>query len=288
MPVLAVLSGKGGTGKTTIAVSLFVGRPGSLLLDADVEEPNCHLFLSPAVDTVEVVQADYPMVDPQLCDRCGRCGDFCRFHAILPAPETVLVYRELCHGCGGCRLVCPNEAICYKKRAVGHVRSGEVAGAGRLWYGELTVGEMSGVRLIERLRKEERPGTYTIVDAPPGTSCSAAAAVRGAEYGLLVAEPSPLGASDLRRSIGMLRGMGIPMGVVINKAVPGETVIHTVCREERIPVLCEIPFEKEVASLLAGGTIPGRVLEPYRARIQGLWDVLQRERRGPGCAEQRS
>ena len=277
---IAILSGKGGTGKTTVATNLLSVTKEGVLIDTDVEEPNSHLFLKPSIQHTEAVTKRYPIVDESLCDLCGACGDFCRYNALLPAKKRVLVYKELCHDCGGCRLVCPQGAIQYKERSIGLVHSGQTYTGHTMHYGELTVGEVSGVPLIERLHALTNEEDLVIVDCPPGTACSTVAAVENADYAILVAEPTPFGVSDMKMVVELLRDLAIPMGLVVNKDGLGDDEIYRYCTKEAITVLGRIPFKKEYARHYAEGTVISQVDEGYQKNMRVILDDVMRWEEG--------
>jgi MinD superfamily P-loop ATPase len=248
---ISIVSGKGGTGKTTLAARLFMSREGSTLLDCDVEEPNAGLFLNVSWDSVETVNSPYPIIDENLCTHCGSCASFCSFKAILSTGKVTIPLAERCHACGGCALVCPENAVTYGSRAVGKIGRGRANG-GVFAYGCLSVGEYSGVGIIRRLR-ESAEGDLVLIDGPPGTACSAVAAVNGSDYAVLVGEPTPFGVSDMSMAVEMLRKLGVPFGVVVNKAGIGDREIYDFCGKENLQIVGEIPFDRSMAEDYAAG-----------------------------------
>ncbi len=267
---IAILSGKGGTGKTTVATNLLSVSDNGVLIDTDVEEPNSHLFLKPQIHHSEAIKKRYPIVDETLCNLCGACGDFCRFNAILPAKKQVLVFKELCHDCGGCQMVCPQGAIQYKERSIGMVHTGKTDTNQVMHYGELIVGEISGVPIIERLHQITKDEDLVFIDSPPGTACSTVAAIESADYAIIVAEPTPFGVSDMKMVVELLRNLHIPMGVVVNKDGLGDDEIYRYCETESVHILGRIPFKKEYARHYAGGTLISKVDEEYRKNLTGI------------------
>lgn len=267
---IAVLSGKGGTGKTTVATNLFATSQAGMLIDTDVEEPNSHLFLKPVILERIHVKKEYPVVDEEACTLCGKCGDFCRYNAILPAKRQVLVYPELCHDCGGCQLVCPANAIQYRPRTIGNIYSGKTASGRSVAYGDLLVGEVSGVPIIEKLREMSQDEAFVLIDSPPGTACSTVAAVEGVDYAIIVAEPTPFGVSDMKLVVEMLEEMRIPMGVVINKAGLGDREIYAYCASENLKILAEIPFSKAYAEHYAHGGLLSETFPPLREKMEAI------------------
>lgn len=253
---IAVASGKGGTGKTTVAVALAqsLGQPVRLL-DCDVEEPNCHIFLNPTVEKTQVVSIPVPEVDRDTCTGCGECSAFCQFNAIAMMAGRPLVFPELCHGCGGCMKVCPPGAIFELDRRIGVVESG-AAGAVTLVQGRLDVGQPMSPPLIRAVKEHARRDQPVILDCPPGTACPVVASVRDTDYVVLVTEPTPFGLHDLRLAVEMVRALGIPFGVVVNRAGSGDERTAEYCRAEDIEVLMQIPDDRRVAEAYSrGGTL---------------------------------
>lgn len=254
---IAIASGKGGTGKTTVAVNLAVSlaeQQPVQFIDCDVEEPNAHLFLNPQfVDRRTVVKL-LPEIDEAKCTHCGACADACEFNAIAVLGEKVLVYPELCHGCGRCQMVCPTDAIREVPHELGIIKSGSARGF-PFSHGLLNVGEAMATPIIHTL-KEALDGERTaILDAPPGTGCPTIAALAGADVALLVTEPTPFGLHDLRAAVGVARVLDVPMVVVINRDGIGDDQVGHYCREEGIPVALSIPFDRQIAFLYSEGTI---------------------------------
>ena len=268
--ILAVASGKGGTGKTTVAVNMarVLGWPVRLL-DCDVEEPNAHLFLGGDKRNEETVTILVPRVEESLCDGCGECGRFCEYHAIVSFGTTPLVFPEMCHGCGGCAKVCPKKAIREVERRIGVV---ETIGAGNITLvrGTIDVGVASATPLIRALKTNLRNGVPAIVDAPPGTSCPVVATLRGADIVLLVTEPTPFGLHDLGLAVEMVRVLGIPFGVVVNRVGIGDDRVHAFCGKENIPVLLEIPDDRRIAEVYSEGRLIVEALPEYRGLFESL------------------
>ena len=220
--IISIASGKGGTGKTTVATNLALALgQGVELLDCDVEEPNAHLFLKPEMERDEIMSTPIPRVDMDACSLCRKCSEICRFSAIAVAGSRVLVFPELCHSCGGCLVVCPEGAISEVGRELGTISVGRRNGIGFI-NGRLRVGEAMSPPLIKRVRALRDPERITLIDAPPGTSCPVIAAMQGADFIILVTEPTPVGLHDLQLAVEAVRLLAIPSGLVINRADIGD------------------------------------------------------------------
>jgi len=251
--IISVASGKGGTGKTTVAVNLALSLENVQLLDCDVEEPNAHILLQPKIEEIRSVYTRIPVISEELCDYCGKCSKFCAYNALFVAPKTVMVFPELCHSCGGCSLVCPKNAIKEKDRQIGVIKKIKVKGVEAV-YGELNVGEPMAVPLIREVKRQIEKDKTVIIDAPPGTACPLIASVHNSDYCILVAEPTPFGLHDLKMTVQVLNDLEISMGVVINRAGIGDNKVYDYCKQENIPLLLEIPFSKRIAKLYSRGT----------------------------------
>ena len=272
--IISVASGKGGTGKTTIATNLAVSlEKGIKFLDCDVEEPNAHLFLRPNIDYSEVVTVPVPEIDLEKCDFCGKCAEFCQFNAISVMGKNILTFPELCHGCGGCSLICPKEAISERPREIGileHGFSGEI----EFVHGRLKIREVMAVPLIERVKKHIDAEKIVIIDAPPGTSCPVIATIKNSDFVVLVTEPTPFGLHDLRLAVGVARVLRLPMGIVINRADLGDKGVFEYCEKEGIPILITIPFEREIAESYARGELLAKK-DIWKDRFLGLWERIK-------------
>jgi MinD superfamily P-loop ATPase len=270
---IAVASGKGGTGKTTIATNLayLASQDGHSVayVDCDVEEPNGHLFLRPFVATSRAIGRLYPKVDEDKCTHCSLCGEICRYSAIACVGHKVLVYPELCHACGGCVLVCRPRAITEVLRDTGHLEVG-VAGAIRFVHGVLNVGEAMSAPLIRQVKAAAPTADLVFIDAPPGTSCPVIECVRGADFVLLVTEPTPFGLNDLKLAVAMAGTMNLPFGVVINRADVGDGQTLAYCRAQRIAILAEIPDDRRVAEAYSRGNLGCDAVPAFRAQIVNL------------------
>jgi MinD superfamily P-loop ATPase len=267
---VAVASGKGGTGKTTVAVSLAVAATEPVrLLDCDVEEPNCHLFVRPETTSVETVALPVPNVDASRCTACGECGQFCQFNAIVSFNTVPLVFPELCHGCGGCMKVCPEGAIQETERAIGVVEEGYGSGIA-LVQGRLNVGAPLAPPLIKAVKARAGSEALTVIDCPAGTSCSLLESVRGCDVAVLVTEPTPFGLRDLTLAVRAIRELDVPLRVVVNRMGIGDDRIRRYCREEGIPILLEIDDDRRIAEAYSRGQTIVKALPQMRQTFEML------------------
>jgi MinD superfamily P-loop ATPase len=279
---IAVASGKGGTGKTTVATSLALSlasdatRPPPLFLDCDVEAPNAHLFLRPTFDRRQEVGILIPRVDESKCTYCGKCAEVCQYHAIAVLGKKVLVFAQLCHGCGSCTLICPEHAISEVSDVMGVVESGSARANIPFARGVMNVGEPMAVPVIRQLKKwiAPQPNQIVIVDAPPGTSCPVVESVRGADFLLLVTEPTPFGLHDLKLAAQIARELKIPAGVVVNRDGIGDAGVDAFCAAEGLPILMRIPFDRALAEGIARGQTLVDIRPEYIPRLQECMSTL--------------
>ena len=269
-----LLSGKGGTGKTSVAVNLALSVGNVQLLDCDVEEPNAYLLLNPEINKKEPVYTLIPKVDRELCNTCGECTKFCQFNAIFVASEKILVFPDLCHSCGGCAMICPRKAITWEKHKIGTLNFGAADGV-TLVYGELEVGKPMAVPVIKAVKKQIKEGKNVILDSPPGTSCPFVETVRGSDFCILVTEPTPFGLHDLKIAVEVLRKVGVPFGVVINRAGIGDKKVYDYCGKENIRILLEIPYERRIAELYSKGVPFSLEMPEWVDKFQMLYNKIK-------------
>jgi len=270
---IAIASGKGGTGKTTIATNLAFclsqqGRDVQLL-DCDVEEPNCHIFVKAAINVSQSATVPVPKVDEEKCTGCGTCGEVCQYSAIVCMKGKVLTFPELCHGCGGCQRFCPEEAICEERREVGVVESGEAQGF-LFGHGRLRIGEVMAPPLIKAVKQAAVENEVTIIDAPPGTSCPVIEAVRDSDFIVLATEPTPFGLNDLKLAVEMARVLNVPFAVAINRCDVGDDAVKNYCAEEGIEIILEIPNDRRIAEVYSRGELASEHFNNYAAIFTSL------------------
>jgi MinD superfamily P-loop ATPase len=253
--IISIASGKGGTGKTLVATSLALSLIDNCkvqLLDCDVEEPNANILLHLAMNQSQPVYIPVPKVDETKCTYCGKCAEVCAYNAIAVLKEKVLVFPELCHGCGACSYLCPESAITVEGREVGIIERGN-SGNLELIQGRLAIGEAMAPPVIREVKKYIAPANIVIIDVPPGTSCPVVEAVGGSNFCLLVTEPTPFGLNDLSLTVEVVRKLGVPFGVVINRVGIGSQEVEQYCHREGIPVLLKIPLDRKIAMLYSKG-----------------------------------
>ena len=275
---IAVLSGKGGTGKTFVSVNLAASAASALYVDCDVEEPNGHLFFKPEAVTSMPVSKLLPVFDAAACSGCRQCLDFCRFNALAYIGDAPMVFKDVCHSCGGCWLICPEHAVAEEAVEIGHVEEGH-HGSVAVASGFLNIGEASGIGIIAELLKkaETSEAAQVVIDCPPGSACSVVESVKDADYCLLVAEPTIFGAHNFEMVAELTAVLQKPCGVVINKAMDDTAQIDRLCAEKKLPILARIPYDAETARLGAEGSIAVEHDAAMRALFETLWQRIEEE-----------
>jgi MinD superfamily P-loop ATPase len=274
--IISVASGKGGTGKTLVATSLALSlknRSRVQLLDCDVEEPNDHVFMKPTITRREAVSIPVPSVDEGKCTYCGRCAEVCAYNAIAVMKQNVLVFPELCHGCGACSYLCPEKAISEVTNEIGIIEMGHADGVVFI-HGKLAIGEAMAPPIIRKVKEHAIHEGTTIIDVPPGTSCPVTEAVKDSDFCLLVTEPTPFGLNDLILAVETVRQLGIPCGIVLNRAGVGDGKTEEYCRKENIPILLTIPLSTEIAGFYSKGIPLVEGLPRWKSSFRELFNNI--------------
>lgn len=273
---IAVLSGKGGTGKTFIAVNLACASDKAVYADCDVEEPNGRLFLKPEVTQKQPVCVTVPEIDISKCTSCRKCVDFCRYNALALLRERLMVFYEVCHSCGGCILLCPEKALSPAQRTIGAIETG-ISGNVSVITGCLNTGEVSGVPIIRELMEKLPEKATVVIDCPPGSACIVMESIRDADLCILVAEPTLFGAHNLAMVYELVKLFNKPFGVVLNKCLPGENPSEAFCREHKINILAWIDYDEKLGRLNSEGLVAARESGQYRALFRQLLYQAEKE-----------
>jgi MinD superfamily P-loop ATPase len=272
---IAVASGKGGTGKTTVSVNVALSLENVQLLDCDVEEPDCNIFLHLDLENLEDVFLPVPEIDKNTCTFCGKCAEFCQYNALAIFPGDALVFKDLCHGCGGCTIICPENAITEKKKLVGVLEHGTSHSGLEFIRGVLNIGEAMATPVITALKKKIDVKKTVILDSPPGNACPVIETVSGCDFCILVTEPTPFGLHDLELAVELTRVLEVPCGVIINKAGVGDNKVEEYCQNENIPVLAEIPHSRKIAELCSRGIPFVEEIPSWKKKFQELFAEIE-------------
>lgn len=272
---ISIASGKGGTGKTTVAVNLALSVQPSVYIDCDVEEPNGHILLKPVITDRKAVTKKLPKVDFNKCSYCGKCTELCEFNAIIALKNDVLVFDEMCHGCGLCSYFCPEKAIEETDKNIGEVRTGYAkTELTKFVEGELNIGEMAAAPVIKQVRKEAFPERINFIDSPPGTSCSMVAAVKDSDYCILVTESTPFGLNDLKLAVDVVRSIGVSFGVIINKYDEYFPGVDEYCSSQKITVLLKLPFDRKIAESYSRGVPPVCTFPELKEKFRNVFNKI--------------
>lgn len=283
--IISVASGKGGTGKTTVATSLALSvGAGVRILDCDVEAPNAHLLLHPEITAETTVSVPVPEIDEAACTRCGKCAEICQYNAIAVLGEAIITFPELCHGCGGCMEICPEKVVTEGARPVGVIETGQCDGL-EFAHGKLRIGEAMSPPLIRSVRQLARPDRPNIIDAPPGTSCPVIAAIKDTDFVLMVTEPTPFGLHDLKLAVAAVNVLGIPSGLVINRAGIGDDAVIAYAKAVNLPILMEIPFDRDIAVAYSKGVAIVEALPAWKEKFLKLFRRIESMVREKGSVE---
>lgn len=271
---IAVASGKGGTGKTTVSTNLALSLDNVQYLDCDVEEPNSAIFLKPVIEEKLPVEIPVPVIDEEKCDYCRKCVKMCAFNALVVLGEKALFFPELCHGCGGCTWICPQKAITEQDRIIGTVEKGH-AGKIEFIQGLLNVGEPMAPPIIKKQRSYIKDGKTVILDSPPGTSCPVIETIRETDFCALVTEPTPFGLNDLVLAVETVREIGVPFGVIINQHGIGDDAVDRYCNTEGIEILMRIPWDRRIAEAYSKGEPAVELFPEMKKDFQQVFSRIQ-------------
>ena len=272
---IAVLSGKGGTGKTFVSVNLAYVKGNSLYIDCDVEEPNGRLFLKPHILDMEAVNSMIPSVDIEKCSGCRKCVDFCKFNALAYIKDKLLVFPELCHACNGCVMLCPEEALTEGSKHVGYIEHG-IAQDVRVLTGELNTGEATGVPIIRKLLSKLSAEDNVIIDCPPGSACTVMESIKEADYCLLVAEPTRFGIHNLNMVYNLVKLFNKPHALIVNKDMGDKSLIERYCADKNIGVIASIPYDSQLGLAISNGFVASEKYTEYMELFKMILNSVEK------------
>ncbi len=275
---IAVLSGKGGTGKTMVSVNLSAVAKNSIYVDCDVEEPNGYLFLKPKNIQEKQVNVRLPRVDKNLCNGCRKCVEMCKFNALSYIKKGLMIFDDVCHSCGGCILVCPENALNEKEKSIGKIQKG-ISNDITSLTGILNTGEATGIPIIRELLDEIKSNNESeiFIDCPPGSACIVMESIKDADYCVLVAEPTLFGAHNLNMVYELVKLFKKPFGVVLNKCLDYENPSEEFCKKNNIKILAKIPFDKNLGELNSNAEIIVHKNIKYKKLFCELLNTLKME-----------
>lgn len=273
---IAVLSGKGGTGKTLISVNLASIAEKSTYIDCDVEEPNGYLYFKPKNIETEKIAVKIPQVDNNLCNGCRKCVEFCKFNALAYINDKLIIYDDICHSCGGCSLLCPERALSEVDKYIGRIEEGRFNNV-RIYTGILNVGEATGTVIIEKLIDKVDEKGLTLIDCPPGSACTVMESIKDADYCILVAEPTLFGLHNLNIVYELVKLFDKPFGLVLNKYIDGDNPIEKFCQDKKVKILSKIPFSRDLGILNSNAEIVSEKNQDYRHIFSNLLETIKEE-----------
>jgi len=273
---IAVLSGKGGTGKTFISTNLAYAKGSSVYIDCDVEEPNGRLFLKPRINLTEKVNVMVPVVDAEKCTGCRRCVDFCKFNALAYIKDKLLIFPDLCHSCKGCVMVCSNKALMETNKHIGYIEYG-ISKNVKVLTGILNTGEATGVPIIHKMLSNKSQDLTVIVDCPPGSSCTVMESIKDADFCLLVAEPTVFGIHNLNMVYKLVKLFNKPHAIIVNKDMGDKNIIQKFCKNNDIKVIANIPYDAEIGFANSKGLLASEEDNRYLNLFKGILDMIEME-----------
>jgi len=272
--IIAVASGKGGTGKTTVATNIALSIDNAQFFDCDVEEPNANIFLNASIKEHEDISKIIPDIVKEKCNYCGKCSEFCAYNALAIFKSKIIFFPELCHSCKGCELVCPKDAIIWKERVIGRIEHGNTKNID-FYHGVLNIGEAQSIPVIKALKRKIDKKMNVIIDVPPGISCPVIQSINGSDFCILVTEPTPFGFNDLKLAVELVRKLQISFGVIINRDGIGDNKVEVYCKKEHIPILLKIPERQKIALLYSKGIALSKESDEWKQMFGLVFDHIQ-------------